>query len=166
MPVNIDVLHEDYFVSAINLKQWVTPGNSAAKKYFAEIVLENAYNIKESYYIRFQSKWTYWRYILTSPYLNNLQRLSILCSDNEEFSNQPVKVLLVNNIEALVFTSKVQYQVCQSVKHLFKLVDNYDATTGNYRVIRAALPVADSNNISRPFAVAQKTNAEFSEIFL
>lgn len=135
-------------------------------KPFARIDLQLNKKFREDYVVRFKAKETYWRYILMSDHLNDLDSPAILDSSTSELFDGPEK-LPVRGKETLAFRSKSPIRFSQDPKTVFQLVDNYDAASGRYKVVMRALPLADPNHItlvSRGATTQDLTN--YSEIFI
>lgn len=145
------LLHVNEFVSqndAYNFKYFKQPFFS---KPFAKLDLLISPDTEEAYYINFQARSTYWRYIfIQNSYLNGLVNPAILGSDDSNiFKISQVKLPDDRVVDA--FVSLVKLNLCQNASRnfkTFKLVGT-DEKTADSRVVIANLPIADPRLVSR-----------------
>jgi hypothetical protein len=155
------LLHADAYVS----KRDLVNAPAAFEKKFGEINLQNNAGIKNICYIRFTSKRTCWRYILTSLNLSDLNNLMIVNDADEPIFNAPVRIQLQDK-HVLTISSKQTLALSQRSQYRFRLVKDYDAATGRYKLVRSALPVPDIHHISNAsYSMGDRMTA-YSEIFL
>ena len=113
-------------------------------------------------YIRFREKATYWRYLLVSEHLRELNAPAI--SDGHMIFKGPAKVVLPNRTEVLAFESVEPLVLAQRSKHEFQLLENFDQETKKGRTILRRLPTPDINLISA--LPKGEPEATYSEIIL
>jgi hypothetical protein len=161
-----ELLHNDEQVSSADLFPLSHFGKEYFVKPFAKLDLQLNETLEAAYSIRFKAKETYWRYILVSEHLNELNNPAILDSASAEAFDGPEKLPLSGK-ETLAFRSKAPISFSQDNRKVFQLVDNYDAGTGRYKVVMRALPVADPNHVTLiDTGAATKEHINYSEIFI
>lgn len=124
-----------------------------------EIYLEKV-DTKE-YVIRFKEKYTYWRYLLVSDHLKELNNPAVI-NDSVIF-NGPEKIILPDKRTALAFESTIPIGIKERSERAFQLVENYDAVTKKGKTITKALPHPDVNLISK---INNNEQKEYSEIII
>lgn len=158
-------LHRDKYVNAKDLLPLTELTERFFVRPFGKLELELSAALQENYTVTFKAKETYWRYILVSDDLTQLNSPAILDSVNSELFEGP-ETLPVRGKDTLAFRSKNPISFSQNPVHTFQLVDNYDPETGRYKVVMRALPTADPGHISRIDLNSNIRNLNYSEIFI
>ncbi len=118
----------------------------------------------------FISKATQWRYILASPYLQDLSDPAVIHKDTKKPFRGPVWVQLPDKQRRMAFESTEPIPLSGKSEKSFQLVENFQPDTGRYKVVIGVLPNPDIRMISRIHA--EETGEEevndhkFSEIFI
>lgn len=130
-------------------------------KPFAVIELQLNTMRAEEYVIRFREKSTYWRYLLVSDHLRELQKPAVL-NGTVTFKG-PVDIELPNRKRALAFESDSPVSIRQRSDKTFQLVENYDADSNKGKTVIKMLPHPDINVISK---LNSSDIKEYSEIMI
>jgi hypothetical protein len=115
----------------------------------------------EDYLIRFREKSTYWRYLLVSDHLRELDKPAVL--NGSVVFTGPVEIELPGKRTALAFESGIPVSIRQRSEKTFQLVENYDADTNKGKTVIKALPHPDINIISK---LNTQDSKEYSEIVI
>lgn len=105
----------------------------------------------EKFVLQFEALATYWQYILRSDHLANLHSPSVIDNkSNQPEFEPPESVTLPDAKPAISFTSKNAISLTKQPQRKFKLVTDFDATTGKFKEINPPmiLPDPDINLIS------------------
>jgi hypothetical protein len=144
-----NMLHSEEFVSNKDVyKLWYFKERFFNKP-FAKLDLTLHPVFETLYYINFKARATYWRYILMSDYLQNLNNPAIIGSDNVNVFGAPLEINLPNNTTVCGFISEDELDLSQQPGKTFQLVENYVNGSSKYKVIKRALPLPDVRHISR-----------------
>ncbi|MDP4209279.1 MAG: hypothetical protein Q8928_10755 [Bacteroidota bacterium] len=156
------LLHLDEFVSKADIYSCKSFGETFSIKPFAIIDIHLNKELLTEYSLIFKEKQTYWRYVLVSEYLKNLQQPAIL--GEQEIFIGPDNIQLPNKQEALYFTSNIPISLSQSPLKHFKLVENYEKGSPAYRVVMRLLPTPNPANISTISNI--RNDKIYSDIFI
>lgn len=169
---NTNNLHSGQYVAVKDFEENRLDTTLKKEKKFGEIIIDCLENFKTNFYIRFRNKKSYWRYILISKYVKNLELpeiLSVTANNSEKaFLKQLTNKILATNEDIVVFTSIKQYPLCHtfSSTQLFSLVNINASGNGNYTVVKSVLPTPDVNTISNALPQVVDSLNVFSDIFL
>lgn len=157
-------LHNEEFVTALDLK----PLDEIAEQYFikpfAVIELKLAPELPAVYTLKFKSKETIWRYILLGDDLKSLDKLAVIDNTGADLFDGPQR-LEFHGIEGIAFSSKKTISFTERSIQNFQLVENYDPDTGRYKVLMRALPQANPDLITS-IEDDNLENNNYSEIFI
>lgn len=131
-------------------------------KPFAKLILALNSGLQNEYAIKFNARSTYWRYILMSNNLQELNNPAIIGTDSTDFFGTPTKVNLPGNKQVSAFTSGNVLQLSQRPAKTFQLAENYETSSSKYRVVIRSLPCPDINTISG----LSNSTSNFSDIFI
>ncbi len=133
---------------------FVYPGADMAMKPIALVEIELTEDIKNGiidkikqeqqvspivYKVCFNSRSTYWRYFITSKYLNGLNKVEILSHDSAISFSGPEEVTLVNGDKAFLFLSDQELPLKEFSGHVFQLKKN-DGKSGTDKTLLNRLP--------------------------
>ncbi|MHB8208142.1 hypothetical protein [Mucilaginibacter sp.] len=155
-------LHADDFVSENDVQPITYFTEQFFVKPFAKIILALNSELQNEYTIKFNARSTYWRYILMSNYLQELNSPAIIDTDSANTFGVPSKVNLPGNIQVNAFTSGNALQLSQRPTKAFQLAENYETSSSKYRVVIRSLPYPDISVISR----LPNSASNFSDIFI
>jgi hypothetical protein len=144
---NDNLLHLNNYVTEENLFPTEEISPELFVKPFAIIELQLNKVKTDQYYINFQEKSSYWRYLLVSDHFKTLTNPAVL-NPLINFSG-PKEVTLPDNSKALSFESDVPISIKQKSDKQFQLVENYDNINGKGKVIIKNLPHPNVNIISK-----------------
>lgn len=148
---------------------------------FAILDLRLYPGLGNNYHIFFQTRSTRWNYILVGDHLKELHDPAILLQpDKKQAVNSPSAqasngsspkvfsgpstIRLRDNRTGLSFISPAPVEVRETPAATCTLVEDFDQTTGKYKVVIATLPVPDGRIISR--ANTHNKQPDLSEIIL
>lgn len=120
-----------------------------------------------SYTIQFAARKTYWRYILSSGYLQQLDKPAVIGKQEKIVFKGPEAIVLPDKRKAVCFVSEEQIAFSETPRKDWQLVEQYDAATGRYKVVKKTLPAPDVLHLSVIDAsVDAATLLSYSEIIL
>lgn len=143
-------------VKSVNGESFVKP--------FGLIDIRISNGLPEQYSIRFREKATYWRYLVISQHLRDLNNPAVLGSKGS--FKGPETMVLPDKRNALAFVSADPIGIKESGNDTFQLVENYDAAAGKYKVVLKTLPVPDVRAISALQPRDAAAAYGYSEIFI
>ncbi|WP_179412983.1 hypothetical protein HDF19_11305 [Mucilaginibacter sp. E4BP6] len=155
-------LHTDDFVSENDVQPLTYFTEQFFVKPFAKLILALNSGLQNEYTIKFNAKSTYWRYILMSNYLQELNNPAIIDADSTNAFGIPAKVNLPGNLQVNAFTSGDALPLSQRPAKAFQLAENYETSSSKYRVVIRSLPYPDISAISR----LPNSSSNFSDIFI
>ena len=160
------LLHNKEFVSADDLmevKEWEEP---FFKKPFGiiQITLDNRLDAVNT--IRFDTCATYWRYIIVSDYLKELESLAVIHKETKEAFKGPTAITLPDSKTALMFVSTQAIPLREKPDKSYQLIQYNDASKQKYKIIKTMLPSPQHTSISRGYNSAARGKNNFSEIFI
>jgi hypothetical protein len=155
-------LHADDFVSENDVQPLSYFTEQFFVKPFAKLILALNSGLQNEYTIKFNAKSTYWRYILMSNYLQELNNPAIIDTDSTNAFGVPAKVNLPGNLQVNAFTSGNALQLSQRPAKAFQLAENYETGSSKYKVVIRSLPYPDISAISR----LPNSSSNFSDIFI
>jgi hypothetical protein len=132
-------------------------------KPFAKLTLAINGDLQNEYTIKFKARSTYWRYILMSNYLQELNSPAIIDADSANAFGVPAKIDLPGNRQVNAFTSGQTLQLSQRPVKVFQLAENYESGSAKYKVVIRSLPYPDISAISR---LPNNSSSNFSDIFI
>lgn len=142
------------------------PGLPAPKP-FALLDMHIHEQLEEKYVLRFRARSTFWKYILVSDHLRQLNKPAIVDTAGRPAFSGPENITLPDERAALVFASTSPIGFSEMPVHAYRLVENYEAETGKYKVVISTLPQADIHTLSNGAKRTDSTdNTGFSEIFI
>jgi hypothetical protein len=155
-------LHSGDFVSEDDVQPLSFFNEQFFVKPFAKLILALNSSLQNEYTIKFNARSTYWRYILMSNYLQELNSPAIIDTDSTNAFGAPLKVDLPGNQQVNAFTSDKALQLSQRPVKAFQLAENYEPSSTKYRVVIRSLPYPDISAISR----LPNSTSNFSDIFI
>ncbi|SJZ92511.1 hypothetical protein [Sediminibacterium ginsengisoli] len=158
-------LHEQDFVSERDIITLEDYPETFFVKPFGQCRIRMHEELAGQFVVRFAAKSTYWRYLLVSEHLKELDSPAVINKDTGEVFAGPEIITLPDQRSAIAFRSVQPIILTSKPNRSFQLVANYDAATGRYRVVKNLLPNPLPGAIS---AVASSEDEKliFSEIFL
>jgi len=163
--VQSNYLNQEEFVSSADVVSHESFGEISFTKPFAFIDITIHSDLQAEYMLSFKEKQTYWRYVLVSDHLKDLQQPAIL--GEEEVFTGPDKLTLPDKKEALSFVSSSPISLKQIASKQFKLVENYQSGSAGYKTIIRSLPGPDVSRISSiGDRDTKNTKTTYSEIFI
>jgi len=156
-------LQSDEFVSENDVQPVSFFAEAFFVKPFAKLILAVNQTLQPEYTIRFKARSTYWRYILMSNYLQELNNPAIIDTDNSNAFGEISKVDLPDNRQVNAFTSGNTLQLSQRPAKSFQLAENYEKGSSKYKVVIRALPCPDISAISR---LPNNSSSNYSDIFI
>lgn len=138
----------------------------ANKKPFACLRLHLAADMQELYAIQFTARATYWRYVLATGYLQQLQNPAVIARQGSGVFTGPDRVSIPGKDKVVCFVSADKIPLSEIPKREWQLVEQYDAATGRYKVVKKTLPAPDISHISVLDAADTYAMHNYSEIIL
>lgn len=157
-------LHKETAVSQADMVSAGQLGVPFFQKPFGLIRLVLRPDLKEEYHIQFESKKTYWRYILASEHLQKLNAPFIINGDSKEVFSGPVSIQLPDRTSAIAFVSKEPLSLRDRNTKVYQLVENYNPAAERHKTVIRSLPAPDSNLLSS--LGSSDDPHTFSEIFI
>ena len=134
-------------------------------KPFGQIRIKLHKDMPESFTIKFQTKATYWRYVITSEHLKTLVNPAVVHKETKQAFIGPEDMVLPDQRKAIVFRSAVPVEMTALPNKSFQLLENYEPESGRGRVIVGIMPNPSNSSISYlPDNGTEKLN--YSEIFI
>jgi len=155
-------IHSADFVSEKDVQPLTFFAEQFFVKPFAKLILALNNEVQNDYTIKFNAKSTYWRYILMSNYLQELNNPAIIDTDSTNAFGAPSKVDLPGNQQVNAFTSGKALQLSQRPAKAFQLAENYESGSSKYKVVIRSLPYPDIKAISG----LPNSTSNFSDIFI
>jgi hypothetical protein len=115
---------------------------------FAVVSLHLAALTLPAYTIQFAARATYWRYILAATYLQQLEKPLVIGKQDKIPFQGPQYITLPDNTKAICFVSNDKIPFSETPGREWQLVEQYDAATGKYKVVKKALPAPDLQHLS------------------
>ncbi|MGY0035716.1 hypothetical protein [Pedobacter sp. NJ-S-72] len=122
--------------------------------------------LEESLHISFSTASTYWCYVLSTDYLQELINPAILDKEAQELFSGPEPTQLTENRTALLFFSKNPISHYQRVIHTFQLVEEYQTEQQSYKVVLPVLPGPNPQYISSVKIADEHKDKNISFIFI
>lgn len=138
----------------------------ANRRPFACIRLTLQPALPDLYTIQFAARATYWRYILAAGYLQQLQNPAVIGRQGKEVFKGPEWITLPDQARAICFVSNDKIPLNEIPAREWQLVEQYDAVTGRYKVVKKVLPAPDISHISVIEAGEKAALYNYSEIIL
>lgn len=125
-------------------------------KPFGHLELKLTEDLQESMYICFFCRFTFWRYLLASDYLQQRENLLVVNKTRKWKFIPEGFTVLPDGRKVQAFISKKAIAVTQAPNRSFQLGENYDAVNNRFqKEIMPVLPNPDTNVISK---IADKKN--------
>lgn len=157
-------LHAGEWVSDKEVVTVKSVNDGSFVKPFGLIDVRISEGLSEQYTIRFRERSTYWRYLVISQHLKDLNSPAVL--GNSGSFKGPESMLLPDKRSALAFVSANPIGMKESGNDTFQLVENYDPVAGKYKVVLKTLPVPDVRAISALQPRDAAESRSYSEIFI
>lgn len=157
-------LHAGEFASEQEVVTVKSVNGESFVKPFGLIDIRLSAGLPEQYTIRFRERSTYWRYLVISQHLKELNSPAVL-GNNHPFKG-PEPMVLPDRRSALAFVSVNPISIKESGNDTFQLVENYDPAAGKYKVVLKTLPLPDVRAISRLQPRDAAGEYSYSEIFI
>lgn len=138
----------------------------ANRRPFACIQLTLQPALPDLYTIQFAARETYWRYVLAAGHLQQLQNPAIIGKQGKEVFKGPESITLPDQARAIYFVSNYKIPFSEIPAREWQLVEQYDAATGRYKVVKKVLPAPDISHISVIEEVDKSVLRSYSEIIL
>lgn len=168
--VKPELLHEGDFVTENDRVYFSKLPQHFFGKPFGWLQLTLNAKLTEVYEARWPVRSVYWKYIVVSQHLKELNKPAIIDPVTKQVFAGPEPILLPDNRSALSFVSETPISFLTAEKQLFQLVENFEEESGRYKVVLSALPHADPRILSdvrdAKDRKAKKATAYFSEIFI
>ncbi|QJD96199.1 hypothetical protein HH214_10140 [Mucilaginibacter robiniae] len=162
--VGYNNLHQDDFVGEKDIQESTALAHAPLTDAVACVDVQLYPEMPADLFIKFRAKDTYWKYILISKHLLELESLAVIGDNNEPFDG-PEEIRLPDKQRAVVFKSVQPIKLSQNPSGFNKLVENYVAGSTGYSLVIRRLPVPNINQIS---CASPNPNKQFthSEIFI
>ncbi|PSL45368.1 hypothetical protein CLV51_10470 [Chitinophaga niastensis] len=160
------VLHKAAYVGADDLCELNTLPETFFVKPLGQLTLQLNETLQDTYYIRFQSKSTYWCYFLMSDQLASLANPVILEANGAVYFNTPQLADVAGKSKVPVLISNQPISLTKRTPYLLKLADQLPEEKDKYKVIISLLPTPEIDRISAAGTVLQTNDKAYSEIFL
>lgn len=157
-------MHQENFAGEADAKPVTDFAGEYFVKPFAIIELQLKEKMQPEVNIRFQARSTVWKYIVTSEYLHEFDKLAIISPEGITFTG-PESTQLPNSTPVLVFSSSDPIKLSERPSNNFSLVDNYVPGGNRHRVLKRVLPAPDVALISAGLPTASE-QTDYSEIFI
>jgi len=158
-----EALHHGDFVSLKDVVAVTDLKQQFFVKPFAILELQLAPDLPAECFIRFQSRSTYWRYILMSSHLQQLSSPAIIDGDSVNAFGESSNITLPGNKEVKAFVSGGLMQLSQYPARTFQLAENYQEGSLKHKVVIRALPQPDIAAISK---IPNHNSTNISDIFI
>ena len=124
-------------------------------------------DLAKEFVISFASAETYWCYILTTNYLQELNDPAIIRKETKEPFEGPINVQLTEKSTGMAFLSGATVQLAErAMNHTCQLVEHYNTSSGSYKVVLPALPGPDRRHISSVKTIDEYKDKAISYIFI
>ncbi|BAV05978.1 hypothetical protein SAMN05421788_10652 [Filimonas lacunae] len=100
------------------------------------------------YTVQFATRQTYWRYILSTSFLQQLEKPAIVGKQSKAVFKGPEWITLPDNRKALCFVSGEKIAFHEIPNRDWQLVEQYDEVTGRFKVVKKILPAPDITHLS------------------
>ena len=118
---------------------------------------------KAEYVVNFNNRQTIWKYFFISPVYQKFDNLTIINKSKESVFKKPVKQLVHDELEALVFESKNKLPIKEH-SNGFQLIEGYDPKLKSGKVILKNLACASPDLLYRD--ETNSSEAIYSHIFI
>lgn len=159
-------LHTGAYVGKADFRKADTRTGDFFTKPFGVIDLQLHDALEESLQISFSTVSTYWCYVVTTDYLQELINPAILDKETKELFSGPEPSRITENQTAFLFFSKRPIPHYQRVPHTFQLVEDYQPETQRHKVILPVLPGPNPQYISAIEIAEQHKGKNISFIFI
>ena len=143
---------------------------------FAILGLRLHPGLQDLYRLEFQPRSAQWQYILAGDQLQDLQNPAVIMTNGStrKIFNAPAAVQLANGRTAMAFLSPDPIDCSERPAGTYMLVEDFDRSTGNHKVVLPNLPMPDMRMISRGVAKGKSGDAgaaganvnQYTEIFI
>ncbi len=146
------------FVGKGDLRPVDTKDPDLFVKPFGMIAIKLHKNLEETFVISFASAATYWCYVITTAYLQELAHPAIVRKETKEVFKGPIPIQLTANTTASAFFSTAAVLQKERPAGTCQLVEDYNTDNQSYKVVLPALPGPDRRHLS-----SLKTTEEYKE---
>jgi hypothetical protein len=160
------MLHKGRFVSRDDIRSIHDIASEYFIKPFGIVRILVHKELENSFEIAFAGISTYWCYVLTQDYLQELVNPAIIHKETKQVFSGPEPIMLPNNKIAMAFFSTEPIAVREYQKACYQLVENYNASTQRYKVVLPSLPYPNRNHISMLKNVSGPKGRNYSYIFI
>ena len=122
--------------------------------------------LEQSFEIAFAGISTWWCYVLTQDYLQELVNPAIMHKETKQVFTGPEPIVLPDNKMARAFFSTEPIAVREYQKACYQLVEHYTTPAQKYKVVLPSLPSPNRNHISVLKGVSASKGKNFSYIFI
>lgn len=123
-------------------------------------------SLEEALHVQFKGRETVWRYILSSPHLQDLADPAVIHKDTKDPFKGPVYIVLPGGEKKMAFESVQRIPLSSRAEKIFQLVENFQPGSSRYKVVMSILPNPDISAISSVQDPEGRDAAVFSEIFI
>jgi hypothetical protein len=160
------MLHKDRFAGQADIRSIHDIADEYFIKPFGIVCIHIHKELENSFEIAFAGISTYWCYVLTQDYLQELVNPAIIHKETKQVFSGPEPILLPNNKMAMAFFSPEPIPVREYQKACYQLVENYTGSAQRYKVVLPSLPYPNKNHISKLKSVSESKGKNFSYIFI
>ena len=160
------VLHKAEYVGKDDVRPVDSKAVDLFSKPFGVIALELHAALEENLRISFKTVSTYWCYVVSTDYLQELVSPAILNKETEELFSGPEPAQLYGDKTVLLFFSRDPIPHHQHMIHTFQLVEEYQPETHRYKVVLPVLPGPSPQRISSIKTTKEYQDKRLSFIFI
>jgi len=142
-------LHKAQFVTAQDVVALSDSRKHFFVKPFAKLDLVTHPELQLNYYIGFEARETYWRYILMSEHLQQLNSPAIIDDTDSNLFGNRLEIDLPDAKKVFGFISGSKLTLSQRSSTRLRLVENYTTASTKHKDIISFLPLPDVQYISR-----------------
>lgn len=160
------LLHKDRFAGQDDIRSIYDIASEYFIKPFGMVRILVHKEMENSFEIAFAGISTYWCYVLTQDYLQELVSPAIIHKETKQAFSGPEPIQLPNDKTAMAFFSQEPIPVREYQKACYQLVENYNALTQRFKVVLPSLPYPNRNYISKLKSVSDSKGKNYSYIFI
>lgn len=163
---NKGMLHKGRFADKDNIRSINDTAGEFFIKPFGVVSILVHSELENSFEIAFAGTATYWCYVLTQDYLQELVDPAIIHKDTKQAFSGPEPIRLPDNRAAVAFFSDEPIAHKEYPEAWYQLVENYNTSTQRYKVVLPSLPHPNRNYISLLKSVSESKGKNYSYIFI